>query len=166
MTLEMNIFNICKQPGDDNDLQEVDFAEKLVHDQFQTTSSEIEIDESDDLQMVYFQEEITDEKDIENVDADLLSRVTTDSTSDITPIDNYFPDESLLFLSSMPWFAKNINFLATRDLPAHWSTEDKGKFLNEVKNFYWDDPNLFKYCPNQIFQRCIPDNEVSSVIKI
>jgi hypothetical protein len=54
MTLEMNIFNICKQPGDDNDLQEVDFTEKLVHDQFQTTSSETENDESDELQMVYF----------------------------------------------------------------------------------------------------------------
>jgi len=38
--------------------------------------------------------------------------------------------------------------------------------LNEVKNIYWDDPNLFKYCPDQIFQRCIPDNEVSSVIKL
>jgi len=37
--------------------------------------------------------------------------------------------------------------------------------LNEVKNFYWDDPYLFKYCPDQIFRRCIPDNEVSSVIK-
>jgi hypothetical protein len=35
----------------------VDFTEKLVHDQFQTTFSEIEIDESDNLQMVYFQEE-------------------------------------------------------------------------------------------------------------
>jgi hypothetical protein len=57
MTLEMNIFKIYKQPGDDNDLQEVDFTEKLVHDQFQTISSESEIDESDDLQMVYFQEE-------------------------------------------------------------------------------------------------------------
>jgi len=57
MTLEMNIFNICKQPGDDNDLHEVDFIEKLVHDKFQTTSSETEINESDDLQMVYFQEE-------------------------------------------------------------------------------------------------------------
>jgi len=56
MTLEMNIFNICKQPGDDNDLQKVDFIEKLVHDQFQTTSSETEINESD-LQMVSFQEE-------------------------------------------------------------------------------------------------------------
>jgi hypothetical protein len=35
----------------------VDFIEKLVHDQFQTTSSETGIDEYDDLQMVYFQEE-------------------------------------------------------------------------------------------------------------
>jgi len=57
MTLEMNILNICKQSGDDNDLQEVGFIEKLVHDQFQTTSSETEIDESDDSQMVYFQKE-------------------------------------------------------------------------------------------------------------
>jgi hypothetical protein len=32
MTLEMIIFNIYKQPRDDNDLQEVDFIEKLVHD--------------------------------------------------------------------------------------------------------------------------------------
>ena len=45
MTLEMNVFNICKQPGDDNDLQEVDFIEKLVYDQFETTSSEIEFNE-------------------------------------------------------------------------------------------------------------------------
>jgi len=35
-----------------------------------------------------------------------------------------------------------------------------------VKNFYWDDPNLFKYCFDQIFQRCIPDNKVSNVIKV
>jgi len=34
-----------------------------------------------------------------------------------------------------------------------------------VKNFYWDDPYLFKYYPDQIFQRCIPNNEVSSIIK-
>ncbi|KAL9343427.1 hypothetical protein Peur_063858 [Populus x canadensis] len=159
MTLEMNIFNICKQPGDDNDLQEVDSIEELVYDQLESTLSKIESDESEDLQMIYSQEEITDEKDTENVDADLLSKVTTDSTSDITPIDDYFPDESLLSLSSMPRFAKNINFLASGDLPNHWSTEDKGKFLNEVKKFYWDDPYLFEYCPDQIFRRCIPDNE-------
>jgi hypothetical protein len=46
MTLEMNIFNICKQPGDDNDLQEVDLIEILVYDQFESTFSKIEFDKS------------------------------------------------------------------------------------------------------------------------
>jgi hypothetical protein len=64
----------------------------------------------------------------------------------------------------MPWFANIVNFLVSKQLPAHWSTQDKRKFLNKVKNFYWDDPYLFKYCPDQIFQRCIPDNEVSNAL--
>jgi len=165
-TLEMDIFNTCKQPGDDNDLQEVDFIEELVYDQLKSTLSKIELDESEDLQIIYSLEEITNEKGTENFDTDLLSRVTIDSTFDITPIDDYFPDESLLSLSLMPWFAKNINFLTTGDLPTHWCTQDKSKFLSDVQNFYWDDPYLFKYCPDQIFQRCIADNEVSSVIKL
>ena len=52
--------------------------------------------------MIYSQEEIKDKKGTENVDVDLLPRLTIDSTSDITPIDDYFPEESLLSLSSMP----------------------------------------------------------------
>jgi len=165
MKLEMNIFNICKQPGDDNDSQEVDVIEELVYDQFESTVSKTEFDEYADLQMIYSKEEVKEKKGIENVDTDLLSKLTIDSTSYITPINDYFPDESLLSLSSMPWFAKNINFHASVFLPTHWGTEDKGKFSNEVKNFYLDDPYLFKYCPDQIFRRCISDNEVSSVIK-
>jgi len=113
MTLEMNIFNICKQPGDDNDLQEVDLIEELVYDQFESTLSKIEFDESEELQMIYSQEEIKDTKGTDNVVADHLSKLTIDSTSDIPPINDYFPDESLLSLSSMPWFANFDNFLAS-----------------------------------------------------
>jgi hypothetical protein len=94
---------------------------------------------------------IKDKKGTENVVADHLSRLTTDSRSDITPIDDYFPDESLFSVSTMPWYANIVNFLVSGQFPAHWSTQDKRKFLNEVKNFYWDDPYLFKYCPDQIF---------------
>jgi len=119
MTLEMNIFNICKQPGDDNNLQEVDLIEELVYDQYESTLSKTEFDESEELQMIYSQEEIKDKKGTDNVVTDHLSRLTIDSTSDITPIDDYFPDESLLSFSSMPWFAKNINFFALGFLPAH-----------------------------------------------
>jgi len=57
MISEMDVFNIYKQPGDNNDLEEVNFIEKLVYDQFETTSNKTKFNEFEDLQMVYFQEE-------------------------------------------------------------------------------------------------------------
>ncbi|KAI3458805.1 hypothetical protein Pfo_015468 [Paulownia fortunei] len=36
------------------------------------------------------------------------------------------------------------------EMPSYWNSQDKKKFLTEVKKFYWDDPYLFKYCPDQI----------------
>jgi hypothetical protein len=118
MTLEINIFNICKQSRDDSNSQEVDVIEELVYDQFESSVSKTEFDKYADLQMIYSQE-IEHKKGTENVDMDLLSRLTIDLTSNITAIDDYIPDESLLSLSPMPWFANHINFLATGDLLAH-----------------------------------------------
>jgi hypothetical protein len=43
--------------------------------------SKTEFDEYAKLQMIYSQEEIKDKKGTENVDMDLLSRLTIDSTS-------------------------------------------------------------------------------------
>ena len=59
---------------------------------------------------------IKDKKGTENVVADHLSRLTTDSRSDITPIDDYFPDESLFSVSTMPWYANIVNFLVFRTI--------------------------------------------------
>jgi hypothetical protein len=33
-----------------------------------------------------------------------------------------------------------------------------------VKYFFLDDPYLFKYCPNQIIRRCIPESEYQKII--
>jgi hypothetical protein len=46
---------------------------------------------------------IKDKKGTKNLVADHLSRLTTDSRSDITPIDDYFLDESLFSVSTMSW---------------------------------------------------------------
>ena len=62
-----------------------------------------------------------------NVIADHLSKLTVDSTFDIPPIDDYFPDKSLLSLNPMPWSVNIVNFLVSGHLPAHWSTQDKKK---------------------------------------
>jgi hypothetical protein len=57
---------------------------------------------------------IKDKKGTENVVANDLSRLTIDSISDITQINYYFPDESLLSISTIPWFANIVNFLNRR----------------------------------------------------
>jgi hypothetical protein len=106
--------------------------------------SKTEFDESEELQMIYSQEEIKDKKGTENVIVDHLSKLTIDSTSYITPIDDYIPDESSLSIASIPWPANIDNFLASGFLPTHLDTQDKRKFLSDVQNFYWDDPYLFK----------------------
>ena len=33
-----------------------------------------------------------------------------------------------------------------------------------MKNTFWDDPYLFKYCADQIIRRCLLENEIQSVI--
>ena len=33
-----------------------------------------------------------------------------------------------------------------------------------MKNFFWDDPYLFKYCANKIIRRYVPENEIQSII--
>ena len=108
---------------------------------------------------------IKDKKGAENVVADHLSRLTNESSIDTTPINDSFPDDFLFSIDSMPWYANIVNFLVTGKMPPDWSSQDKKKFLTEVKKFYWDDPYLFKYSPDQIFRRCIPNDEISSVIK-
>ena len=42
---------------------------------------------------------------------DITIKLTIDSTSDITQINDYFPDEFLLSVATMPWFANIVNFL-------------------------------------------------------
>ena len=77
--------------------------------------------------------EIRNKKGIENVVADHLSRLTFSDTTEITPIKDTFPDEQLLEITTSPWFADIANFLATDKLPIQWNSQDRKKFLSEVK---------------------------------
>ena len=80
------------------------------------------------------------------------------------PIKDTFLDEQLFNNSDFPWFADIVNFLVTGQIPSHWTAQDKKKFFAEVRNLFWDDPHLFKYCRDQIIRRCVPNNEFSNVM--
>ena len=65
-----------------------------------------------------FNLQIRDKKDVENVVADHLSRLTIAHNTHKPPINDEFPEESLLLVENAPWYAHITNFLATRELPA------------------------------------------------
>ena len=109
-----------------------------------------------------FDLEIKDKQGSKNV-VDHLSRLVVDSTIDLS-LNESFPDEHLLSISTPPWFADIVNYLSTGDILSHWSKQDRSKFFSQVKHFFWDDPYLFKYCPDQIIRRCIPNHDFRSVL--
>ena len=60
-----------------------------------------------------FNLQIKDKKGVENVVADHLSRLTIAHNTHSPPINDEFPEESLLQLDNAPWYAHIANFLAT-----------------------------------------------------
>jgi hypothetical protein len=96
--------------------------------------------------------------------ADHLSRLTFEEVKEEIPIRDAFLDEQLFAVTELPWYAHIVNYLVTGSIPETWTMQDWRKFFVEVRNFYWDDLYLFKYCLVQIL-RCIPDNKTLSVIK-
>ena len=102
---------------------------------------------------------IKDKKGVENVVADHLSRLVPDSNFQGIPIGDSFPDEQLFALVHYPWYADIVNYLVTGQIPAQWTSQQKKKFLIDIKKYYFDDPYLFKYCPDQIMRRCVPNDE-------
>ena len=64
-----------------------------------------------------FNFQIRDKKGVENVVADHLSRLTIAHNTHNPPINDEFPEESLLLVENAPWYAPIANFLATGELP-------------------------------------------------
>ena len=72
--------------------------------------------------------------------ADHLSRLDLKFIPESLPLNEWFPDEQLMSVNVVPWFADIVNYLATGQIIEHWTKQDRTKFLSKVKNFFWDDP--------------------------
>ena len=66
-----------------------------------------------------FNLQIKDKKGVENVVADHLLRLTIAHNTHDPPINDEFPEESLLLVESTPWYAHMANYLTTGELPAN-----------------------------------------------
>ena len=116
-----------------------------------------------------FDIEICDKKGAENVVADHLSRFPlNEDVIDSIPIDDSFPDDQLFAIldTPAPWFADIANYLSCNILPPDLTYQQKRSFLHDVRQYFWDDPLLYKQGVDGLFRRCVPDNEIESVINM
>ena len=83
-----------------------------------------------------FNLQIKDKKGVENVVADHLSRLTIAHNTHSPPVNDEFPEESLLVVESAPWYAHIANFVVTGEVPAEWKAQDKKYFFAKIHSYY------------------------------
>ena len=97
--------------------------------------------------------------------ADHLSRLEMEERDPLMRIQEVFPNEHLFQVKvNLTWYADVVNYLACRVLPPDLSSYQRKKFLHDVKSYMWDDLLLFKWCSNKIVRRCVPMEEVPSIL--
>ncbi|CAN6579344.1 unnamed protein product [Malus baccata var. baccata] len=110
-----------------------------------------------------FDIEIRDKKGSENVVADHLSRMMHEE--DVVPIIETFPDEQLMSVKvSEPWYADLVNYLVSKHVPSELLKHQGDKLKKEARFYVWDDPYLWKYCPDQVIRRCVHDSEFNAIL--
>ncbi|RVW34234.1 hypothetical protein CK203_117214 [Vitis vinifera] len=111
-----------------------------------------------------FDLQIKDKKGVENVVADHLSRLVIAHNSHLLPINDDFPEESLMFLVKTPWYAHIANYLVTGEIPSEWNAQDRKHFFAKIHAYYWEEPFLFKNCVDQIIRKCVPEDEQQGIL--
>nr|GFB36022.1 reverse transcriptase domain-containing protein [Tanacetum cinerariifolium] len=84
-------------------------------------------------------------------------------------INETFPLESLDKIAhqdpSTPWFADFANYHVGKFIIKGMTTQKKQNFSKDVRHYLWDDPYLFRTCPDQIVRRCVAGQEAIDILK-
>ena len=99
----------------------------------------------------------------ENAAPDHLSRLLA---ADSGLVNENFPDEGILAIQckQLPWYANIVNYLVAGVIPEDWDYTLRKKFLKEVKFYFYDEPELFKLGTDDIFRRCVPEEEQVKIL--
>ncbi|KAG9444524.1 hypothetical protein H6P81_015864 [Aristolochia fimbriata] len=104
-----------------------------------------------------FDIEIKDKKGAENVVANHLSRL--EAKNQEGEVSELFPDEQLCqvktLLPKVPWFADIANFICNKWVPKYFTYQQRKKLMTDSKHYNWEDPFLYKICPDQVFRRYV-----------
>ena len=112
-----------------------------------------------------FDVEIKDKKGTKNLVADHLSRL--EGARDDFPVNYEFPDEKLFSIEdnrAVPWFADFVNYLVAKVVPPEFNYQQKKRFFAHLKHYYWEEPILYRHCAEQVIRRCVPEDEMHSIL--
>ena len=112
-----------------------------------------------------FDVEIKDKKGTENLVADHLSRL--EGARDDVPVNDEFPDDKLFAIEdkrAAPWFADYVNYLVAKVIPPEFNYQKKKRFFAHLKHYYWEEPILYRHCADQVIRRCVPEDEMHSIL--
>nr|GFA73395.1 reverse transcriptase domain-containing protein [Tanacetum cinerariifolium] len=123
-------------------------------------------------QSIEFTFKVVDNKGVENLAADHLSRLENPQQNVLDPkeINESFPLKTLNLVStrgtqSTLWFANFANYHARNFIVKGMSSQQKSKFFKDVKHYFWDDPYMFKIYVDQVIRRCVSGQEANDILK-
>ena len=112
-----------------------------------------------------FDVEIKDKKGTENLVANHLSRLEGASVD--IQVNDDFPDERILAIEekrAVPWFADYVNYLVAKVVTSEFNYKQKKRFFAHLKHYYWEEPILYRHCADQMIRRCVPEDEMISIL--
>ena len=112
-----------------------------------------------------FDLEIKENKGTENLVAYHLSRL--EGPRDEVQVNDDFPDEQILVIrdtKTVPWFVDYVNYLVAKVIPTDFSYQQKKRFFANLKHYYWEEPIFYKHCADQVIRRCVPKDEMGSIL--
>ncbi|GJU77486.1 reverse transcriptase domain-containing protein [Tanacetum coccineum] len=63
-----------------------------------------------------------------------------------------------------PWFADFANYLVGGIIRKRLTYAQCCKFFSELKHYFWDEPYLFKACPDGMIRRCVHGSETRKIL--
>ncbi|GJR17598.1 reverse transcriptase domain-containing protein [Tanacetum coccineum] len=99
-------------------------------------------------------------------DADHLSRIENDESSNDSEVDDNFPGETIMEINTKdePWFAQFANYLVGDIIPKGMTYQQKNKFFSDLKHYFWEEPYLFKISLDSMIRRCISGPETRTIL--
>nr|GEU46461.1 reverse transcriptase domain-containing protein [Tanacetum cinerariifolium] len=63
-----------------------------------------------------------------------------------------------------PWFADFANYMVGDVIPKGMTYQQKNNFFSNLKDYFWEEPYLFKVCSDGMIRRCVSGPETQTIL--